>query len=372
MANNLNQSSANYSPGSDQFLNNFYKPGFTVSSKQNDFVLAFFETVTGNTESAKILSSSVIYTAIAQGVDPIVIVEQMRQMSDEDRDKFVSMFLNFNRIGSSQLGMRSPSKYRSYIERLINPPPSSYADGSSPQRAASNALAIKELTGASTNGFYWIRGYNSQPIEIYCDMTGAEVGSTVGGWMRFDHTLVHRYRQIAIDDRVVGYDYNTNLPGAYNAVNPQNGLLRGIRWDLGSTINFTGVRIKRVKFSNIGGQDGWVTYDGPQPNWGAGNPTDQMVADLIDSVQPNLGDNFHSYGWSVGNGMPGPGNLVRLYKQAPVSEWVAQFVGLITLSSAAFYQYDSTDLTTGRYIYYYESDGAQEYNNLIDYTIWLR
>lgn len=371
MANNINQSSANYSPGSDQFLNNFYKPGFTVSGGQNDFVLAFFETITGNSESAKILSSSVIYTAIAQGVDPVIIVEQMRQMSDEDRDKFVSMFLNFNRIGSSQLGIRSPSRYRTHIERLINPPPSSYADGSSPQRAASNARAIKELNGASTNGFYWIRGFGSQPIEIYCDMTGAEAGSTVGGWMRFDHTLLHRYRLGAIDERTSGYSYNSSLPGAYNTVNVRNGILRGIRWDLGSTINFTGVRIKRVKFSCVNGQDGYLTFDAPQPDWGLGYPTDQMVVDLLET-EFNLGDNFHSYGWSIGNGMPGPGNLVRLYKKAPASEWAPQFSGLVTLSDQAFYQYDSTDLETGRYIYYYESDGAAEYNNLIDYTIWLR
>lgn len=371
MANNLTQSSANFSPGTEQYLNNFYKPGYTVSGNQNDFVTAFFESTTGNKEAAAILSSSVIYTAVAQGVDPVVIVEQMRQMSTEDREKFVSMFLNFNRVGSSQLGYRGPIKYRANIQRLIAPPPSSFADGSSPERAASNARAIKTFNPAAATGYYWIRGLSGLPLQIYCDMTGSESGSSVGAWMRFDNNLVHRYRNGAINEDLVGYVYDLSAMGAYNAINPRNGIMRGIIWDLGASVQFTGVRIRRVKFNCVGGQDGYFTYDAPQPDWGAGNPTDQMVTNFTNQ-EYNLGNNFHSYGWSVGNGQPGSRNLVRLYKKADVSEWPPQFSGLVTLSDQAFYQYDSTDLSTGRYIYYYESDGAAEYNNLIDYTIWLR
>lgn len=371
MANNLSQSSANYSPGTEQYLNNFYKPGFTVSASQNDIVTAFFESTTGNRESAAILSSSVIYTAIAQGVDPLVIIDQIKSMSEEDRQKFLSMFLNFNRVGSSQLGYRGPIKYRSHIQRLINPPPSAYADGSSPERAASNARAIKAINQTAPTGFYWIRGLDGMPMQIYCDMTGTEANSTVGGWMRFDNNFVHRYRGGALDEVGVGYIYDASIMGAYNVVNVRNGILRGIRWDLGGSIQFTGVRINRVKFNCVGGQDGYFTYDAPQPDWGGGNPSDQMVVNITEQ-EYNLGNNFHSYGWSVGNGQAGPGNLVRLYKKANISEWPPQFSGLVTLSATAFYQYDSTDLTAGRYIYYYESDGAAEYNNLIDYTIWLR
>jgi len=371
MANNLFTSSANYSPSSEQFLNNFYKPGYTISGARNDAVIAYFESITDNKESARVLASSVVYTSIAQGVDPLVILDQLKNMAIDDRNKFLSMFLNFNRVGSSQLGVRGPRKYSSLIQRLISPPPSSYADGSSPERAAKNARSIKELTNEQRSGFYWIRGYNDQPMHVYCDMTGSEAGSTVGGWMRFDNAFVHRYRTIAINESIRGFAYNTSLDGAYNTQNPADGQLRGIVWDLGSSVSLTGIRIKRVKFNCVGGQDGYYAYDAPQPNWGSNNPSDSMVVDFVNNDY-SLGNNFSSYGWAVGNGFAGAGNLVRVYKQAPASEWPAQFAGLVTLSQLAFYQYDSTNLETGRYLYYYESDSPTEYNNLIDYTIWLR
>lgn len=52
-------------------------------------------------------------------------------------------------------------------------------DGSSPVKAATSARAIKELTGTTTNGYYWIKPSSYDvPRYVYCDMN-----SNGGGWM---------------------------------------------------------------------------------------------------------------------------------------------------------------------------------------------
>jgi len=52
-------------------------------------------------------------------------------------------------------------------------------DGSTPEKAGVSALAIKNLTGTTTNGWYWIKpiGYSTAKY-VYCDMTNQG-----GGWM---------------------------------------------------------------------------------------------------------------------------------------------------------------------------------------------
>lgn len=369
MANNLTTSKANYSIGSSDYLNNFYKPNYTITSNQNTAVIAFFENITQDYESAKILASSVVYTSIAQGVDPMTVIDQLKNMDGENRNKFISMFLNFNRIGTSQLGIHTTSKYNKYIQRMINPPPTSYADGSSPEKAANNARSIQKLTGTKQSDYYWIRGYNNSPMQVYCDMTGSESGSTLGGWMRFDNNLVMRYSGSSISQEYKGYFFTAT--GGYTINNPGNGIMRGVVWDLGTNLKFSGVRITQIKFNCVNGQDGYQTYDGPSPDWGGGLPTNEQVINFIQE-EISLGGNFSSYGWSVGNGYATTNDLIRLYKKANVSEWPPQFSGLVTLSSSAFFQYDSTSLVNGRYLYYYESDSTTEYNNLLEYKIWLR
>lgn len=53
-------------------------------------------------------------------------------------------------------------------------------DGSSADRAATSAYAIKQLTGTNIDGVYWINLPTVGPTQVYCIMDSAWDG---GGWM---------------------------------------------------------------------------------------------------------------------------------------------------------------------------------------------
>lgn len=103
------------------FFNNFYQPDFTVSQNVNDAILAFFEKITDNREAAKIMASSVIYTSLAQGIDPLETLEKFSTMSSEDLNSYVAMFLNLNRVGTSYLGINGRPRTGKYVARMIRP-----------------------------------------------------------------------------------------------------------------------------------------------------------------------------------------------------------------------------------------------------------
>lgn len=95
------------------------------------------------------------------------------------------------------------------IKRVSSTP---VLDGSAPERAATSALAIKNLTGTTTNGYYWIKptGY-SVPRYIYCDMQ-----NNGGGWMLIGW---HGGALSGANSHVADAEWNTNHvlgSGAYS------------------------------------------------------------------------------------------------------------------------------------------------------------
>ena len=370
--NNLKKTSVRSSldQSAKDFFNNYMQPGFTVSSAINDIVIGHFEKIAESREAAEIMASAVIYTSLAQNVDPLAIIEKMNGMEEPDVAAYVNMFLNLNRVGSSYLGFHSAPTYKKYVKRTINPVSAVRFDGTTPERAAPSARYLKDVIGAITNTTYWIRGFDNTPMLAYCDMTGSEAGSSVGGWMRFDQALVSANRGRGIRDNLKNYIYANN--GTYNAI-PTESTVRGIRWDLGPNLKFSGARCQLIKFVSVGGQDGYAAVDAPVPTWAGARPNDLEVTNFIDSnVTLGSGTNVACFGVSTGNGLPGPSNLARLYKgRASSTEWPDQHVGNVTLSAGSFIQYDQR-ISNGRYVYYYESDSITEYNNLEQYRIWLR
>lgn len=123
MANNLTDISTRTDLDSSarDFFNNFFQPGFTISSAVDEAVVAYFERITENTASARLLASSVVYTSLAQRVSPLEILDRFKTMSQEEITGYTAMFLNLNRVGTSFLGITNRPKTGKYVQRSILP-----------------------------------------------------------------------------------------------------------------------------------------------------------------------------------------------------------------------------------------------------------
>lgn len=112
--------SSNSTTPATQFFNNYFTQPGMVTSNQNDAVLAYFQKITnGNKASADILASTVIYTAMAQGIDPMSIIQQFQAVKPGELTLYLAMFLNLNRVGTSLVGVNNQITQNKYITRAI-------------------------------------------------------------------------------------------------------------------------------------------------------------------------------------------------------------------------------------------------------------
>ncbi len=118
---NLEQLTVDAGRDPTQYFNNFFSERIEVSPEQNDSVIAFFQSVTDNQESAVALASAVIYTAKRQGTDIMQILDEFRKYSKQELDAYLCMFLNLNRVGTSLIGTSNVPISNPYIKRRILP-----------------------------------------------------------------------------------------------------------------------------------------------------------------------------------------------------------------------------------------------------------
>jgi hypothetical protein len=113
LSNNLSTTAQNY-------FNNYFNGTLNITSNQNDAVDAYFQELTnGNVGAAQILASTVIYTAISQGLDPMSIIQQLQEVAPGELNLYLAMFLNLNRVGTSLVGVNNTPVVNKYITRAI-------------------------------------------------------------------------------------------------------------------------------------------------------------------------------------------------------------------------------------------------------------
>ena len=113
--------SQNTNQESQRYFNNFYSPAFTLGSDQNDVLNAYFEQYTGDVTSGRNLAAAITYTAKAQNIDPMSILDEFRKMNRGQLNNYLAAFLNVNRVPTSQIGINSGTTTNRYVQRAILP-----------------------------------------------------------------------------------------------------------------------------------------------------------------------------------------------------------------------------------------------------------
>lgn len=115
----FNNTTASPSDITLDYFNNFLKPNLVIPQNVDEAVIGFFEKITQNKESAKLLAGAVIYTAQSQNLEPMDIIKQFAELPAGQLNGYLTLFLNLNRVGTSMLGISNAPKPSKYITRAI-------------------------------------------------------------------------------------------------------------------------------------------------------------------------------------------------------------------------------------------------------------
>jgi hypothetical protein len=103
-----------------KFFNNFFALNFTVGP-DNDAIVAYFEQYTGTVAAGKALAAAVLYTAQSQNINPMQVLADFQKLTPGQLNSYLAAFLNFNRVPTSIIGIKSQSSTNPYVERSIIP-----------------------------------------------------------------------------------------------------------------------------------------------------------------------------------------------------------------------------------------------------------
>lgn len=103
-----------------KYFNNFFARDFSIGAA-NDVITAYFEEYTGNPATGKTLAATVLYTAQAQNLDPMAVLAEFQKLTPGQIDNYLAAFLNFNRVPTSQIGIKQTTQASPYITRSILP-----------------------------------------------------------------------------------------------------------------------------------------------------------------------------------------------------------------------------------------------------------
>jgi hypothetical protein len=116
---NLNAVDLNNLGNGSKFFNNYFDNTISISTAKDDAVVAYFEKVTENRDSALALSSAVIYTARVQNINVMAVLDEFKKLNKDQLGPYISYFLNLSRVGTSLIGVQNNTIKNKYVTRSI-------------------------------------------------------------------------------------------------------------------------------------------------------------------------------------------------------------------------------------------------------------
>jgi len=102
----------------NKYFNNLYHAEFSVGPA-NAVIVAYFEQHTANKLTAKNMAATVLYTAMAQNLDPLMVLAEFQKLPKGQLDNYLAAFLNANRIRTSVVGIKSAAGTNPLVARTI-------------------------------------------------------------------------------------------------------------------------------------------------------------------------------------------------------------------------------------------------------------
>jgi hypothetical protein len=121
MTSTNNLINSNGSRDTQNYFNNISLAPVSVGQNIDDAVIGYFQQVAENKEAARALASAVILTSASRGIDPMETLQEFMKMGKSQLNSYLTMFLNFNRVGTSYLGISNQPTAGKYVSRMILP-----------------------------------------------------------------------------------------------------------------------------------------------------------------------------------------------------------------------------------------------------------
>lgn len=103
----------------NQYFTNLYTIDLSIGPDINDALVAFFQEYTGNKIAGQNLAGTVLYTAKAQNLNPMQVLDNFQKLSKDQMNSYLLAFLNSTRVPTSALGIKTTSSTSSFIKRTI-------------------------------------------------------------------------------------------------------------------------------------------------------------------------------------------------------------------------------------------------------------